>query len=150
MRMSGRSTLAFEHLRGQLSRAFRVLLAANDLRHLSIIRKTAKGSFRKHEITIDDDLEDPVRALDQLRRCLKLSVQFGRQPGGPWLVVSDDAVFDRDIHRASSLVPRILADPARARARFRFRAREAAKRSETSFKATSMVTLDEASVVHRS
>jgi hypothetical protein len=68
------------------------------LRYLAVVWETAQRPLREHRITIDDDLEDTIRTLDETRRGAELPVQFGRQPGGPWLVVSSNAIFDRDIH----------------------------------------------------
>jgi hypothetical protein len=87
------------------------LTAPNSFRHLSVIRKSAKRPLRKHHLAVDDDLEVPVRALDEGGRGRKLSVQFGRQPGGPRLIVSNHAVFDRNIHHASTLDHQILPEP---------------------------------------
>jgi hypothetical protein len=83
---------------------------ADAFRDLSIIRETPKGPLRKHQITVDDDLEDTVCTLDEMRRGAKLPIQFGRQPGGPWLVVSNNAIFDRNVHHASTLTDVILSD----------------------------------------
>ena len=66
--------------------------------------------LREHQVTIDDDLEHTVCTLDKTRRGLELVVQFGRQPGGPWLVVSRNAIFDRYIHRSSTTALGILSD----------------------------------------
>jgi len=63
-------------------------------RYFAIIRETPQRLLRKHQVTIDDDLKDTVCTLDETRRSSELLIQFGRQPGGPWLVVSDNAVFD--------------------------------------------------------
>ena len=51
---------------------------------------------------IRDDLEPAARRGNQLNLGPReLALELGRQTGGPWLVVSDDAVFDRDAHGAS-------------------------------------------------
>ena len=68
--------------------------ASDAFRHLSIIRESPQRTFRKHQLTVDDDLEDTVCTLDEARRGAEFLVQLGRQPGGPWLVVSNDAIFD--------------------------------------------------------
>jgi len=71
--------------------------------------------LREDECAVDLDLEDAVLALDQARVRSKLSLELGRQPGGTWLVVSNNAVFDRDVHlillykenpRFTNIVPR--------------------------------------------
>ena len=56
-------------------------------------------AFREDAAAVHLDLEGAARRLDQLD--LRLGeglVNLGRQTGGPGLVVSDDAVFDRDTH----------------------------------------------------
>jgi len=69
--------------------------AASDAsRYFSIIRETPQRLFREHQVTIDDDLEDTICTLDEARRSAEFLVQLGRQPGGPWFVVSNDTVFD--------------------------------------------------------
>jgi hypothetical protein len=83
---------------------------ADAFRDLSIIRETPEGPLRKHQITVDDDLEDTVCALHETRRGAKLLIQFGRQPGGPWLVVSNNAIFDRYVHHPSTPSHGILSD----------------------------------------
>ena len=48
---------------------------------------------------IDLHFEHAARRLDQLHVGVRVGLaDFGRQTGGPWLVVSDDAVFDGDTH----------------------------------------------------
>ena len=53
----------------------------------------------KHQVTVEYHLEDATRGLDQLhvRVGIRL-VNLGRQTGGPWLVASNTAVFDRYPH----------------------------------------------------
>ena len=70
----------------------------NDPCHLPVVGESAEGTFREHKIPIHRDLEDPVLALDQLNRGTKLVLQLSCQPGSPRLVVSNYAVFDRNIH----------------------------------------------------
>jgi hypothetical protein len=53
----------------------------------------------EHAAPIDLDLEHATRRLDQLDVSVRVVLaDLGRQTGGPGLVVSDDAVFDRDAH----------------------------------------------------
>lgn len=55
--------------------------------------------FRKDEFAIERYLENAAGALDQFDGCLRIVAQnLGLQPGGPRLVVSDEAVFDFDVH----------------------------------------------------
>jgi len=68
------------------------------LRDFPVVRKSSQGTLGKYEISIHRDLEDPVLTLDQLDCGSKLVIQLGRQPGGPRLVISNNAVFDRNIH----------------------------------------------------
>ena len=49
--------------------------------------------------TVDVHFKHAARRLDQLHFGVWVGrANFGRQTGGPWLVVSDDAVFDRNAH----------------------------------------------------
>jgi hypothetical protein len=87
------------------------LTAPNSFRHLSVIRESAERPLGKNQISIDHDLEDPVRTFDEVGRGFKLAIQFGRQPGGPRFVVSIHAIFDRNIHHASTIPNSILPEP---------------------------------------
>jgi len=77
--------------------------------HLAGPRVPAKTSLGEHQSTIDADLEDSARRLHQLELRSRESLpQFGDQTGRPGFIVSDDAVFDRDLHGATlvSVEPR--------------------------------------------
>ena len=64
----------------------------------------AQRLLGEHELSFHHDLESSPGRFDEpyfrLRKCL---LELGRQTGGPGLVVSDDAEFDRDDHRATFL-----------------------------------------------
>ena len=47
------------------------------------------------------DLEDAVLSADQPRVRAEFLLKLDRQPGGTWLVVSNNAVFNADIHHNS-------------------------------------------------
>jgi len=70
----------------------------NDPRNLAVIGEPAERSLGEHQVALDRDLEDPVLTLDQLNPSPELVLQLGRQPGGPRLVISNNAVLDRNIH----------------------------------------------------
>jgi hypothetical protein len=89
------------NLRTHNSWFVRLRSTSDAFRHFSIVWKTPERTLREDKVTIHDDLEYTVRTLDEARQGSELPVQFGRQPGGPWLVVSNDAVFDRDVHDPS-------------------------------------------------
>ena len=58
--------------------------------------------LREHELPVDRNLERPAGRFDQPHGCFGIpAFNLGRQTGGPWLVVSDDAVLDADEHRSS-------------------------------------------------
>jgi hypothetical protein len=62
-------------------------------------RMASKGALGKHERPVDGHLERASRGLDQAYDGLREGLlQLGRQTGGPRLVVSHYAVFDRDLH----------------------------------------------------
>jgi hypothetical protein len=69
--------------------------------HLTRIGEPALTLFREDELSVDLDLEDAVFALDEACVCSELAAELGRQPGGTWLVVSNDAILDRDVHCGS-------------------------------------------------
>jgi hypothetical protein len=73
--------------------------------------------LRKHPAAVHFDLENAAGRLDELDlRLRKGLADLGRQTGGPGLIVSDDAEFDRDAHEAriSTLdTPRHTSDLAR-------------------------------------
>jgi len=58
--------------------------------------------FREDEGAIDSYLERAAGALHELyRRVGVLTLDFGRQTGGPRVVVSDYAVLNGDLHHRS-------------------------------------------------
>ena len=76
-------------------------------------RVPAELLLREDEATVDDHLEHAAARVDESDLGLGvLLFQHGRQTGGSGPVVSDDAVFDRDVH-VSGLVG---GGPARASA----------------------------------
>jgi hypothetical protein len=55
--------------------------------------------FGKDPAAVHFDLEDPARRFDQFDLGIgESTADLGRQTGGPGLVVSDDAEFNRDSH----------------------------------------------------
>jgi hypothetical protein len=59
----------------------------------------AEGLFGEDAAPVDLDLEHAAGRLDQLHVGVRVCLtNFRRQTGGPRLVVSDDAVFDRHTH----------------------------------------------------
>jgi hypothetical protein len=53
----------------------------------------------EHAAPVHLDFEHATRRLDQLHVGVRVGLaDLGRQTGGPRLIVSDDAVFDRDAH----------------------------------------------------
>lgn len=55
--------------------------------------------LRKDERAIALHLEYPTAPLEEIdSRIGESRVDLGRQTGGPWFVVSDDAVSDGDVH----------------------------------------------------
>jgi len=67
--------------------------------HLARLGMAPLGTFGKHQRSIDSHLEHAAGGLDQLDVGLgPRPRELGRQTGGPGLIVSDQAVFDRDAH----------------------------------------------------
>ena len=53
----------------------------------------------KHEHAVFRHLKDATTPLEDLDRRLGIRLSdLGRQTGGPWFVVSNDAIADRDVH----------------------------------------------------
>jgi hypothetical protein len=60
---------------------------------------TPEGFLGEYPAPVDLDFEHAARGLDQLDVRVRVGLaDFGRQTGGPRLVVSDDTVFDGDAH----------------------------------------------------
>jgi hypothetical protein len=58
-----------------------------------------EGALGEHENAILHDFEHTTAPLQQLDRCVGISLlDLGRQTGGPRFVVSNDAVTYRDVH----------------------------------------------------
>ena len=63
---------------------------------------------------IAQDLESTSSRRDQLYLRIRKSLpNFGRQTGGPGLIVSNDAVFDRDLHSFPRLPACVIAQGER-------------------------------------
>ena len=53
----------------------------------------------KHEHAVFRHFKDATTPLEDLDRRLGIRLSdLGRQTGGPWFVVSNDAIADRDVH----------------------------------------------------
>jgi hypothetical protein len=67
--------------------------------HLTGLGVSSLGLLREHAAPIDLHLEHTTGGLDQFELRLRIRLAyFGRQTGGPRLVVSNDAEFDRHAH----------------------------------------------------
>ena len=76
--------------------ALQTLQTRHDLAGLSV---TADLRFLEDRVAVSKHLEPAPARWDQLHaRVRKSLLDLGRQPGGPGLVVSERAVFDRDVH----------------------------------------------------
>jgi hypothetical protein len=93
------------------------LLRLNQTDDLARLRVAAQSLFGENAPSVHFDLERAPRGLDQLDLGGgEFLANLGRQTGGPGLIVSDDAEFDRDAHgeRIAALdMPRHTADLAR-------------------------------------
>ena len=63
-----------------------------------MLRESIFFVFAEDQVTVDDDVEYPVRALDELGLDAVLAFDCLRQTGGLGQVVSHNAVFDADLH----------------------------------------------------
>jgi hypothetical protein len=67
--------------------------------HLPLLGVASEALLGENAASVDLDLEHASGRLDQLYVGVRVGLaDFGRQTGGPGLVVSDDAVFDGDSH----------------------------------------------------
>ena len=56
-------------------------------------------TLREHQYTVPGNFEHPTTPLHQLDGSVWIGVPYlGRQTGGPGLVISNDAITDRDVH----------------------------------------------------
>jgi hypothetical protein len=63
---------------------------------LARLGEAVAGLLREQHLAVELHLEDAAPALDQLGRLPEPLLDLGRQTGGAGVVVSGDAVFDRD------------------------------------------------------
>lgn len=55
--------------------------------------------FREHESAVNRHLEYPTGRLDQADLSVRIGLlQLGRQTGGSGLIVSDNAILNRNLH----------------------------------------------------
>ena len=67
--------------------------------HLTRLRVAPQFLLGEDDFTVHRHLEHASRRLDERDLGVRVGLtDLGRQTGGQWLVVSDDAVFDRDPH----------------------------------------------------
>lgn len=64
-----------------------------------VLGEPVDGLLREDHLAVDDDVEDPAAAFDQLRVDSGLGLDFFRQTGGRRQVVSLHAIRDRNLHR---------------------------------------------------
>jgi hypothetical protein len=77
--------------------------AFHQSQHLARPGVPAQPPFGEQQVAVETHLEHTTRGLLELYLHLRKGlVQLGRQTGGPRLIVSNDAVFDRDAHRAET------------------------------------------------
>ena len=71
----------------------------NQRQNLARLRVPAKGQFREDQGPVHRHLEGAARRFPELEpRVRKDLLELGDQTGRPWLIASDDAVFDADVH----------------------------------------------------
>jgi hypothetical protein len=83
-------------------------------------------ALREHEHAVPGDFEHAATPLHQLDGSVwKCISNLGRQTGGPGLVVSNDAVADRDVHAGGEWevwVRNLASDGSKVRRSFEKRA----------------------------
>ncbi len=68
------------------------------LHDLPGFRETVGGGLGEDQLTIHHDVEDTSGTPDERRGHSERLLDLGRQTGGPWKVVSNDAVRDGNFH----------------------------------------------------
>jgi hypothetical protein len=59
----------------------------------------AHRAFGKNQLPVHRDLEGPAGGFPEFDlRLGKVLLELGGQTGRPWLITSNDAVFDADMH----------------------------------------------------
>jgi hypothetical protein len=78
---------------------FRARAECYQFRDFSKIRETPGLLLREDRLAVDDDVEYAPRPGNQ--RCFEFEAasQLGRETRGPWLIVSNGAIGNRDLHR---------------------------------------------------
>jgi hypothetical protein len=72
--------------------------AAEQTQQLFLVGEDPRRFFRMDQPAVDHHLENPAPGGEQFDFSGKALLQFGRQTGGAWLIVSLGAVFDGDFH----------------------------------------------------
>ena len=84
----------------------------DQLQYLARVGVAIEGFLREHQRAVDLHFEHSAGRFQQLDIAVgKRLLQFRRQTGGAWLVVSDDAVFDGDFHARASRIETGTAGP---------------------------------------
>lgn len=77
----------------------RLLAALDQSNHFTGLGMPADRLFREHQLIVHRDLESAAAGRNHLdRHGVECVLELGRQPGGPGLVVSLNAVLDRNLH----------------------------------------------------
>lgn len=84
-----------------LSSSFLTLPQPYGGKYLLVRRESSCFVFRVDLLAVHEDIEDAIPAFDELTLDLKLTLNLSRQTGGPGKVVSNDAVFDSNVHSLS-------------------------------------------------
>ncbi len=112
--MASRRSSQLSYIRegAEYSRAYAAELLAQERQDVVRLRVAAEHRLREHELVVDVDVEDPVRAghdLDGGDRVLPLLEDPRRQTGGVRERASGNAVLDADVvtlrHRVHSVRP---------------------------------------------
>jgi hypothetical protein len=83
-----------------------------------ILGKPSLRVFRKQQLAVHRDIENPAVSAGQFRLDPQFALERGRQTGGLREVVSTTAVLDRDLHRLMLAQPCTVRQNRRARRRW--------------------------------
>ena len=72
---------------------------ANQAQHFTALGVTPRGFLGEQAPPVDVHFKDTAGRLNQSHLSVRICIaDLGRQTGGPWFVISNDAVFNRDCH----------------------------------------------------
>jgi len=89
---------------------------------LSMLREATRHVLGIEQLVIEFDIEDATASFDELSVQAEFLLNFCRQTGGSGLIISNDAIFNGELHGSSVLlspwrlcIPAIIGQPFQGR-----------------------------------